>query len=392
VESKEFSNYRQLATVQIGKLDRVSDDQVYEIVENIVYKDMRYQTILEKEEMIQELFNAIRRYHIIQPLLDDKEISEIMINRYDEIYIEKKGVIQRCDKTFETEKELDDLIQKMVSKMDRKVNEKEPICDVRLECGSRVNIVLNPIAIGGSCVTIRKFPEEKMIKEDIIGNKTISKEAMDFLEILVKKRFNIFVSGGTSSGKTTLLNILSDAIGENERVITIEDSAELRLEKVKNLVRLEARIMKDSYNNNVTIRKLIKASLRMRPDRIVVGEVRGEETIDMLQCMNTGHDGSLSTGHANSIHDMLSRIETMVLSDLDIPLMAIRQQIASALDIMIHIQKISSKGRRIMEISEIIGLEGDHIKTQVLYEYSDKEDCLIPTGNELKNKDKLRWN
>ena len=377
---------------RINLLEKVNDETVLELIESFVYQDLLFRPVDEKEEIITYLFNHFRRLGIIQPLLDDDRITEIMINGYKIIFIEKLGTIVQTDIQFENEKELHLLIQKIVGKMDRKVNEKYPICDVRLVCGSRVNIVLNPIAIDGPCVTIRKFPKKKFKKLDIIKNQTVTKEVMDFMELLVQKRYNLFISGGTSSGKTTLLNILSDAISESERVITIEDSAELRLLSVKNLIRLEARTTNDNLTNKIPIKDLIKSSLRMRPDRIIVGEVRGEETIDMLQAMNTGHDGSISTGHSNTLEDMLVRLETMVLSGIDIPLLAIRQQIASAIDVMIHIQKISGKGRRIIDISEVVCIKEQKVHLNPLFLYDSKKDALVKTDNKMMHKDKMLWN
>jgi len=389
---KSKNELRNKIVTRINQLETVTDESVLELIESFVYQDLLFCPVDEKEEIISYLFNYFRRLGIIQPLLDDDSISEIMINGFKTIFIEKQGNIIPAKIEFESEKELHLLIQKIVGKMDRKVNEKFPICDVRLVCGSRVNVVLNPIAIDGPCVTIRKFPKKKFNKNDLVQNRTINKEAMDFLELLVKKRFNLFISGGTSSGKTTLLNILSDAINKSERVITIEDSAELRLNNVDNLIRLESRTSNDHLTNQIPIKDLIKSSLRMRPDRIIVGEVRGDETIDMLQAMNTGHDGSISTGHSNTLEDMLIRLETMVLTVIEIPLLAIRQQISSAIDIMIHIQKISGSGRRVIDISEIVGIKDQRIQLVPLYTFSSKRDCLVKTKNELTNKDKLLWN
>lgn len=388
----KLEQYRDSIRRQINLVEKITDDVVMELIEKQIYQDMLYESIEEKENIIIRLFNEFRRLGKLQPLLDDDEITEIMINGISQIFIEKKGVITKLDLEFNSKEELFLIIQKIVSNMDRKVNEKFPICDVRLPDGSRVNIVLNPIAIEGPCVTIRKFPKHKFNKDDIVNNNTINAEAMEFLKLLVTKRFNIFISGGTSSGKTTLLNILSDEIHNGERIITIEDSAELQIKASQNLIRLEARKSKDNFNNDISIKELIKTALRMRPDRIIVGEVRGEETIDMLQGMNTGHDGSISTGHSNTTRDMMFRLETMVLSGIDIPLIAIRQQIASAIDIMIHIQKISKKGRRVVEISEVTGMKGESIQLSPLYIYNEEADTLILTSNELTNREKLLWN
>lgn len=394
---KEFSQLsketiKEKLVTKINLLEEVNDDSVLALIESFVYQDYLFSPVEVKEELITYLFNYFRKLGVIQPLLDDDSITEIMINGYDTIYVEQSGNIILTDLRFENRKELQLLVQKIVGKMERKVNEKFPICDVRLVCGSRVNIVLDPIAIHGPCVTIRKFPNEKLTKDDIIRNQTISDEAMKFLEMLVGKKYNIFISGGTSSGKTTLLNILSDAINANERVITIEDSAELRLSNVDNLISLESRTTNDHLTNRISIKDLIKSSLRMRPDRIIVGEVRGEETIDMLQAMNTGHDGSISTGHSNSLQDMLIRLETMVLAGVDIPLLAIRQQISSAIDIMIHIQKIRGKGRRVIDISEVKHIKDNKIILNPLYTYDMNIDKLVVTDNDIFHKGKLSWN
>lgn len=376
----------------MNQLDVISDETVMILIETFIFQQLIDEPLMVKDALIMKIFNSIRRLGCIQVLLDDQEITEIMINGYQEIRYEKRGCIYLSEIKFRSKEELELMIQKIVGVMDRKVNEKYPICDVRLVDGSRVNIVLNPIGIEGPYVTIRKFPSKKIQKKDLIENLTISEEAMTFLENLVQKKYNIFISGGTSSGKTTLLNVLSDSINNDERVITIEDSAELRIKNVKNLVRLETRMGDEEYTHHIPIKELIRTALRMRPDRIIVGEVRGEETIDMLQAMNTGHDGSISTGHGNSIREMLFRLETMVLTGVDIPLVAIRQQIASAIDILVHIQKIRNKGRRITNISEIVGCEENQIVTQILFYYDESSDQLIKTGNELKHQQKLNWN
>ncbi|WZL81670.1 ATPase, T2SS/T4P/T4SS family [Vallitaleaceae bacterium 9-2] len=377
---------------RMNEFQEVDDITVKQIIEEEVQNQLPFDSLENKMLLMENIFNQFRKLGVIQPLIDSTSITEIMINGYKEIFIEEEGVIKKCETCFEDLETLMQLVQKIVGLMDRKVNERYPICDVRLKDGSRVNVVLPPIAIGGPYVTIRKFPVKRFIKDDLINNQTVSEEAMNFLELCVQKRFNIFVSGGTSSGKTTLLNVLSDAIGKKERVITIEDSAELQLQDIDNLVRLETRIGDDEYVNHITIRDLIKSSLRMRPDRIIVGEVRGEETIDMLQCMNTGHDGSLSTGHGNSTMEMLIRLETMVLSAIDLPLIAIRQQIASAIDLMVHIQKIEGKGRRIMEISEVLPVESERIQLNPIFIYDSQKDTLVRTNNVIINHLKIEHN
>ena len=299
--------------------------------------------------------------------MQDDSVTEIMVNGYQKIFYEKAGRLYAWEKKFTGREKLEDVIQKMVAKNNRVVNEAMPIADARLEDGSRIHIVLEPTAIDGSCITIRKFPKEPMTMERLIELQTLSKEAAQFLEMLVKAGYNIFVSGGTGSGKTTFLNVLSGFIPPEQRIITIEDSAELQLQGIPNLVRLETRNGNAEGCREIGIRELIRSSLRMRPDRIIVGEVRGAEAIDMLQCMNTGHDGSMSTGHANSAADMLSRLENMVLMGKDLPLPAIRNQIASGVDIIVHLGRIRDKSRKVLEITEVVGCENGEIRLNPLY-------------------------
>lgn len=329
----------------------------------------QYISVTERLEIVNHVFNDMRKLGILQPLLDDKSITEIMINGPNHIFIEKGGYLYETKEKFKDEKELEDIIQRIVYQVNRTVDSANPICDARLEGGSRVNIVLAPIALNGPIVTIRKFPEKVIQLEDLIDKQTISKEAADFLKKCVQAKYNIFVSGGTGSGKTTFLNALSNFIPEDERIITIEDSAELQIQNVKNLVRMETRNANTEGKGEITIRDLIKSSLRMRPERIVVGEVRGAEALDMLQAMNTGHDGSLSTGHANSPVDMLSRLETMVLTGSPFPIEAIRQQIASALDLIVHLGRMSDKTRKVLNIVEMLGYENGEYRINPLYEY-----------------------
>lgn len=328
-----------------------------------------YISVSERLEIINYVFNSMRKYGILQPILDDKSITEIMINGPDNIFIEKSGRLYKLKEKFKDQRELEDIIQQIVYKVNRTVDSSNPICDARLEDGSRVNIVLAPIALNGPIVTIRKFPEKVISFEDLISWGAISEEVAGFLKQCVKAKYNIFVSGGTGSGKTTFLNALSNFIPEDERIITIEDSAELQIQSVKNLVRMETRNANTEGKGEITIRDLIKSSLRMRPERIVVGEVRGAEALDMLQAMNTGHDGSLSTGHANSPADMLSRLETMVLTGSAFPIEAIRQQIASAIDIIVHLGRLSDKSRKVLNIVELKGYKGGEYQINPLYEY-----------------------
>lgn len=379
---------RMVITNQLNELEQIDDSVVMHLIERHIKRNYEAESVTTKCEKIKQLFNEIRRLGVLQPLLDDDDITEIMINGYRQIYIEKDSRICPLEPIFKTEQELDNIIQMIVGNMDKKVNQKYPICDVRIISGARVSIVLKPVGIDGPYVTIRKFPKHKLTAKDLITNRTVNQEGMEFLERLVKQKYNLFVSGGTSSGKTTLLNVLSDMIQPQERVITIEDSAELRLDRVENLVRLETRVGDHEYVHHIPIKELIRASLRMRPDRIIVGEVRGEEAIDMLQAMNTGHDGSLSTGHGNSVIEMLYRLETMVLTGMDIPLYAIRQQISSALDIMVHIQKIAGRGRRIVQIVEVLGMENEQIKTQPLFIYRPQSDQLERTSHRLVTANK----
>lgn len=327
----------------------------------------------------------MRDLDALQPLIDDKSITEIMINGPDNIFVEQNGRLFKSKRAFSSKEALENVIQNIVSRVNRTVNESSPIVDARLKDGSRVNVVLPPIALNGPTVTIRKFPEKPMTVEQLIAYNSITPEVAELLERMVKAKYNIFISGGTGSGKTTFLNALSNFIPKDERVITIEDSAELQIIGVENLVRLETRNANTEGKGEITIRDLIKSSLRMRPERIVVGEVRGPEALDMLQAMNTGHDGSPSTGHANSTRDILSRLETMVLTGADMPLDAIRQQMASAIDIIIQLSRLRDKSRRTIEISEVLGYENGEIKVVPLYkfaEHGEDENKKIIGGRE----------
>lgn len=341
----------------------------------------------DRLELRDRLFNSFRRLDVLQELLDDKTVTEIMINSPTEIFIEKNNRIKRWELSFENSERLEDIIQQIVSRINRRVNTSHPIADARLEDGSRVHIVLPPIALKGPTVTIRKFPEP-IEMERMIGTGTITREAAELLRELVQSGYNIFISGGTSSGKSTFLNALSAYIPEDERVITIEDSAELKIRHVKNLVSLETRDANSEGDGEINMSMLIKASLRMRPDRIIVGEVRGAEALDMLSAMNTGHDGSLSTGHANSTEDMLTRLESMVLMAVELPLTAIKKQIAAGLDIMVHLQRLRNHSRRVTEISEIKGYEDGEIRLNRLFEYNHQTNRLESCGR-LIHREKL---
>lgn len=332
--------------------------------------------------------NSLRGLDILQELIDDSSITEIMVNGPNDIYIEKNGVMSKTDLIFQSPERLHNIIQQIVSFSNRRVNEMSPITDARLRDGSRVNIVLNPIAMDGPAITIRKFQNAPLSIDRLIKLKSITKEAADFLEKLVISGYNIFISGGTSSGKTTFLNVLSNFIPKDQRVITIEDSAELSLIGVNNIVRLEMRQANLEGTGAITIRDLIHSSLRMRPDRLVIGEVRGAEALDMIQAMNTGHDGCMSTGHGNSANDMLDRLATMSLTAMDIPLNAIKSQIASAIDIIIHLGRVNKEGRKVLEISEISHFDGNNIILNPLFTFKPNIG-LTSTKNCLIHNDKL---
>ena len=333
----------------------ISDECLYEVIDECIYRaaSVNRLSLSQREKLRRRLYNSIKRLDILQELLEDEEITEIMVNGYNNIFIEKNGRITRWDREFESEEKLSDIAQRIAAMSNKIINESTPIVDTRLSDGSRVNMVLPPVAIDGPIITIRKFYKTPMDIKRMIQIGSITKEAADFLQMLVKARYNIYISGGTGSGKTTFLNALSNYIPKNERIITIEDSAELQLTGVDNLVRLEVRRANMEGDNEVTIRDLIKSSLRMRPDRIIVGETRGEEALDMLQAMGTGHDGSLSTGHANSPKDMLVRLRTMVLMGMNMPVEAIDRQITSAIDIVVHLQRMRDKTRKVVEITEV---------------------------------------
>lgn len=372
----------------------VNDEELQEIIIHKVFEitgDMLINTA-QRREIADNVFNSLRRLDVLQPIIDDKSVTEIMINGADSIFIERQGSTKQLPVRFETTQKLEDIIQIIVSSVNRSVNESSPIVDARLKDGSRINAVLPPIALNGPILTIRKFPEQPMSMEKLVEYNSLTKEAAEFLSMLVKAKYNIFVSGGTGSGKTTFLNALSGCIPSDERIITIEDSAELQIQNVLNLVRLETRNCNVEGKGEITMRDLIKTSLRMRPDRIIVGEVRGAEAIDMLMAMNTGHDGSLSTGHANSSMDMFSRLETMILSSLQLPLDCVRKQIASAIDIIIHLSRLRDKSRRTMEISEVIGLKDNMIELNPIFVFEEHQNNDIKTvsGSLKRTKNKFQ--
>ena len=382
-------------------LAQMSNEELEERVEQIVGQYLKgvYCSIQQRVAIVEQVYGSIRGFGLLDSIIHDDTITEVMINGPDNIFIEQNGRLFKLDRQFESERNLEDVIQRIVGLAGREVNQANPICDTRLPDGSRVNVVLPPIALCGPTLTIRKFSKEPMTIERLIKYGSLTQEIADVLEMLVKAKYNIFICGGTGSGKTTFLNAVSNYIPRDERVITIEDSAELQIVGVDNLVSLETRNANASGSGEITIRDLIKSSLRMRPERIVVGEVRGGEALDMLQAMNTGHDGSLSTGHANSTQDMLSRLETMVLQGADgLPLDAVRQQIASAIDIIVHLSRLRDKSRKTMEITEVVGYKDGKIILNPLYVFEEDENTTLEkvsgslnrTKNKMQNVFKLR--
>ena len=365
---------RDVVLSEIDLSKELSDEEICDLIGMAVSKEAREipMTLRQRADLERIIFNSLRKLDILQELVDDKDVTEIMVNGPNEIFYEKAGRIYEFNGHFSSEEKLEDVIQQIVGRHNRVVNQASPIVDTRLSDGSRVNIVLNPISIGGSAVSIRKFPEHPMSMEKLIDIESISPEAAGVLQILTQAKYNIFISGGTGSGKTTFLNALSQYIPDDERIITIEDSAELQLVGAKNIVRLETRNSNTDGVTPITIRDLIRTALRMRPDRIIVGECRGAEALDMLQAMNTGHDGSLSTGHANSPADAISRIEVMTLMGAEeMPLKAIRQQVASGIDIIVQLGRLRDKSRRVLEISEIDSFTDGEIMLNSLYHFEE---------------------
>lgn len=399
-EKKKCQEIREKVLREIDTGNEISDEKILEYIEEHVLKmgQTVYLSMTKKEEWIRTIFNSIRRLDVLQEILEDNTITEIMVNGPDHIFIEREGSIQSYPDNFSSQGKLEDVVQQIVGKVNRMVNEANPIVDVRLLDGSRVNVVLPPVALEGPVVTIRKFPQNPITMEKLLEFGSITKEAVCFLKSLVQAKYNIFISGGTGSGKTTFLNALSDFIPSEERIITIEDSAELQIKGIPNLVRLEVRNANVEGKNAITIRDLMKTALRMRPDRIILGEVRDAAACELLNVMNTGHDGSLCTGHANSPSDMLKRLETLVLTGMDIPLAAVRGQIASALDIVVQLGRLRDKSRKVLEIDEVLGIENGEIQLAPLYQFCEegqaKEGRVIgrlqPTEYRLYHRDKLQ--
>ena len=399
MEDEKFQILKEEIISKIDLSRDVTDEEINSLISETIteLKKENFIDLKERTELQRQLFYEVRRLGILEELVSDSSVTEIMVNGTDAVFVEKDGRLFKWDKKFESSEKLKDVIQQIVAKSNRVVNEASPIVDARLENGSRVNVVMNPVALNGPILTIRRFPDDPIRMTDLINFGSISVEAVEFIKKLVISGYNIFVSGGTGSGKTTFLNAMSEFIPKDERVITIEDSAELQIKGVENLVRMETRNANVEGASQITIRDLIKSSLRMRPDRIIVGEIRDGAALDFLSAANTGHDGSLSTGHANSARDMLSRMETMVLMAMDLPLNAIRRQIASAVDIIIHLGRLRDKSRKVLEITEVIDFVDGEIILSPLYEFvetgekgSRKVVGRLEKKGELKHIEKLQ--
>ena len=390
------SEIRKKVLERMDVLNNSSDEEILELIWEEIRECGKMYSLEQRERLSKSVFHSLRKLDVLQELVEDKDITEIMVNGHEHIFYEKSGRIYEWEGRFSSKEKLEDIIQQIVAGNNRMVNESNPIVDTRLSDGSRVNIVLSPIALDGSVISIRKFPDEPMRMEQLIRYQSISKEVVDFLELLVKSGYNIFISGGTGSGKTTFLNALSEFIPKETRVITIEDSAELKITGIPNLVRFETRNANVQGENAVTMRDLIRTALRARPDIIIVGECRGAEALDMLQAMNTGHDGSLSTGHANSCVDMISRLETMVLMGMELTLSAIRGQIASGIDILIHLGRMRDRSRKVLEIAEIDGMKDGEVSLHTLFQFKEtgetdgKIEGIWEKTGELKHTQKLK--
>ena len=384
-----FQSLRMLLMEKLDLARELTDEEILEEIDTLILERMRDSclSLKEKVQLRQELFHSVRKLDVLQELIEDETVTEIMVNGPDAIFVERAGKLSRWEKTFTSGENLEDVIQQIVGKCNRVVNESMPIVDARLENGARVNAVVRPVALNGPILTIRRFPDTPITMEKLIALGSLPAECAEFLKTLVRARYSMVIGGGTGSGKTTFLGALSNFIPSDERLITIEDNAELKIQGIENLVRLEAKMANTEGATSVTIRDLIKTALRMRPDRIVVGEVRGGEAVDMLQALNTGHEGSLSTAHANSAEDMLSRLETMTLMGVDLPLEAIRRQIASGVDILIHLGRMRDKSRKVLEITEICGFEDHEIKTRTLYQWQERKG-LVQIAS-LLNREKL---
>lgn len=386
---KEAEKLRALLLEEMDISQEPEDEKVLELIDQLVLESegTRNLTVERKTQIRQELFYSVRRLDVLQELLEDPEITEIMVNGHEHIFIERNGKLMRWKKQFTSREKLEDVIQQIAGRCNRAVNEQKPIVDARLENGDRVNVVLRPVALNGPILTIRRFPEQPITMERLIQSGCVSREAAAFLKEMVEARYSILIGGGTSTGKTTFLNALSSCIPSQERIITIEDNAELQIQGIENLVRLEARECQMEGQEGISIRDLIRTSLRMRPSRVIIGEVRGEEAWDFLQALNTGHAGSLGTAHANSTVDMLSRLEAMVLMGIQIPLEAVRRQIVSGIEILVHLEREADGMRHVEEISELDGMEQGKIRIRLLYQWQDGKG--LRKCQELKNRKKL---
>ena len=384
-----FQAIRDLLMEKLDMSREMTDKEILDEIDQLILNRMRdsYISLNEKLQLRQELFYSVRKLDVLQELIEDETVTEIMVNGPNAIFVERGGRLGKWDKSFTSREKLEDVIQQIAGRCNRVINESMPIVDARLENGARVNAVISPVALNGPILTIRRFPDTPITMDRLIALGSLTCECARFLEALVKARYSMIIGGGTGSGKTTFLGALSDYIPADERIITIEDNAELKIQGVENLVRLEAKMANMEGTVSVSIRDLIKTALRMRPDRIVVGEVRGGEAVDMLQALNTGHEGSLSTAHANSARDMLSRLETMTLMGVDLPLEAIRRQIASGVDILIHLGRMRDKTRKVLEITEVCGYEKNEIITRTLFRR--EEDLGLVQVSELLNREKL---
>ena len=384
-----FQAIRDLLMEKLDMSREMTDREILDEIDQLILNRMRdsYISLNEKLQLRQELFYSVRKLDVLQELIEDETVTEIMVNGPDAIFVERGGRLGKWDKSFTSREKLEDVIQQIAGRCNRVINESMPIVDARLENGARVNAVISPVALNGPILTIRRFPDTPITMDRLIALGSLTCECARFLKALVRARYSIVIGGGTGSGKTTFLGALSDYIPEDERIITIEDNAELKIQGVENLVRLEAKMANMEGTVSVSIRDMIKTALRMRPDRIVVGEVRGGEAVDMLQALNTGHEGSLSTAHANSARDMLSRLETMTLMGVDLPLEAIRRQIASGVDILIHLGRMRDKTRKVLEITEVCGYEKNEIITRTLFRR--EEDLELVQVSELLNREKL---
>ena len=387
----DLNRLKAALSAELSGLGDISDAEIRRRITDLILAESRrkFISIDERTRLAGELFASVRRLDVLQDYLDDPDVTEIMVNGPGLIFTEKGGRIEKCPKTFSSEERLYDVIRQIVGRVNRTVSEQSPVVDARLPDGSRVNAVVPPAVIGGPILTIRRFPKKPILMKELLAFGTVTPEAADFLQKLVRAGYSILIGGGTSAGKTTFLNALAACIPGHERIITIEDNAELQIRGIDNLIRLEAKRANIGENVEITIRDLVKASLRMRPDRIIVGEVRGGEAVDLLSALNTGHDGSLSTLHANSCADMIPRLETMVLMAFPLPLSAIRRQIASGVDILVHLSRVPGGARRVTEIAETDGMDGEEVRLRTLFAYDEEKDALVRCGT-LGNTRKMK--